>query len=211
MTEKAQARLRLATVISLESRRRAANSPMHGEKLVTGQLYAHPSKGLDQSGPGVGRNALAFLPFLDRISGPTDIGSHRRERFPTAKDIVKRAHATQYASDGLSVQEPPMIPMTTLAPVRTISPMGRGTTPVKFRAEMATRLTSARIVAKFATKKEAADALGIGLDRYEKWESGRTPVPAQYIGPICALFGVDANYLYDIEPRPAAREQKKAG
>lgn len=99
-----------------------------------------------------------------------------------------------------------MIPMTKVTPIRTISPMGRGTTPVRFRAEMAKRLMSARIVAGFTTKKAAADALGIGLDRYEKWESGRTPIPAQYVGPICSLYGIDANYLYDIEARPRARE-----
>lgn len=184
---------------------------MHGKKAVAGQLLAFPLERMNQRSPGIGRDALTLFPFLDCVYGPPNIGSHLRERFPTVKDIVKRAHATQYASDGLSVQYPPMIPMTISTRVRTISPMGRGTTPVKFRAEMAKRLTSARIVAKYETKKQAADALGIGLDRYEKWESGRTPIPAQYVGPICALFGIDANYLYNIEPRPAAREQKKAG
>lgn len=64
---------------------------------------------------------------------------------------------------------------------------------------MAKRLTSARIVAGFSTKKMAADALGITLDRYEKWENGRTPVPAQYVGPVCELFHTDANYLFGIE------------
>lgn len=65
---------------------------------------------------------------------------------------------------------------------------------------MAKRLSAARVVAGYTTKKEAADALQIGLDRYEKWESGRTPIPAQYVGPVCALFRVDANYLFGIEP-----------
>jgi hypothetical protein len=82
--------------------------------------------------------------------------------------------------------------------------MGRSTTPVKFRAEMAKRLMSARVVAGYNTKKEAADALQIGLDRYEKWESGRTPVPAQYVGPICELFRIDANYLFGVQVGAAA-------
>lgn len=61
---------------------------------------------------------------------------------------------------------------------------------------------SARIVAGYTTKKQAADKLGITLDRYEKWEAGRTPVPAQYVGPVCELFNIDANYLFDIsQPR----------
>lgn len=184
---------------------------MHREKLVACQLYAFPFERGNQSGPGIRRDALALTPFLDSVLAPANVRRHFGERLPAVKNIIKRAHARQYAPDGLSDQEPPMIPMTAAAPRPTISPMGRGTTPVKFRAEMARRLVSARIVAKYETKKQAADALGIGLDRYEKWESGRTPIPADYVGPICALFGVDANYLYNIEPRPAAREQKKAG
>lgn len=103
-----------------------------------------------------------------------------------------------------------MIPMTTPAPERTIRPMGRNVTPVKFRAEMAKRLESARRVAGFETKKQAADRLGIGLDRYEKWESGRTPVPAQYISPVCELFGVDANYLFGTEAMHVMRIQREA-
>lgn len=84
--------------------------------------------------------------------------------------------------------------------------MGRGVTPVKFRAEMARRLSSARVVAGFVTKREAADALGVRLDRYEKWETGRTPVPAQYVGPVCALFHIDANYLFGVTPAQAQRK-----
>lgn len=73
---------------------------------------------------------------------------------------------------------------------------------------MAKRLRSARVVGGYSTQKQAADALQIGLDRYEKWESGRTPIPAQYIGPICQLYGVDPNYLYGygIEPKRLAKE-----
>lgn len=85
--------------------------------------------------------------------------------------------------------------------------MGRGTTPVRFRSEMAKRLRSARVVAGYSTQKQAADALGIGLDRYEKWESGRTPVPAQYTQSICDLYGIDANYLYGIEPKRQTRRE----
>lgn len=70
---------------------------------------------------------------------------------------------------------------------------------------MAKRLMSARIMAGFETKKQAADALKIGLDRYEKWESGRTPVPAQYVGAICELFNIDANYLFGVAQPVAQR------
>lgn len=195
------------TVVSLDSRRRSsARTLMHGQEGIGGQVLAFPAKRVDQCRPRIRRNALAFLPFLNCGSSPLNIDGHRRERFPAVKNIVKRAHASQYAPDGLSDQGPTMIPMTTIAPMRTISPMGRGTTPVRFRADMAKRLSSARIVAGFQTKKQAADALGIGLDRYEKWESGRTPIPAQYVAPVCALFSIDANYLFGIEPPAAARK-----
>jgi hypothetical protein len=206
---KTHARLRLATVVSLDSRR-TPHALMHREQSIAGQLLAFPSERLNQRRPRIGRDALALPPLLDRIPGPTDIGSHRGECFPTGKDIFEGAHALEYASDGLSVQEPTMIPMTVSTHVPTISPMGRGTTPVKFRAEMAKRLTSARIVAGFTTKKQAADALGVGLDRYEKWETGRTPIPAQYVGPVCDLYAIDANYLFGI-PSKAAAAPRKAG
>jgi DNA-binding XRE family transcriptional regulator len=83
--------------------------------------------------------------------------------------------------------------------------MGRGATPVRFRSEMADRLKSARIMARYGTQLEAAQALGVQLDRYRKWESGRTPVPAQYVPTVCATFHIDANYLFDIQ-RPAAQK-----
>lgn len=79
--------------------------------------------------------------------------------------------------------------------------MGRGTTPTRFRDELATRLKAARVMAGFDTQQKAADALGIKLDRYTKWEGGRTPVPAQYVPIVCDLFHVDANYLFAIQTR----------
>lgn len=179
--------------------RRTTRTLVHREEPVACQLYAFPLKRGKQRRPGVNRNALAFAPLLDRVTGPANVGSHRRERRPPFEDIVNSAHAPECAPDELSGQEPPMIPMTRNPPNRTICPMGRSTTPVKFRAEMAKRLMSARVVAGYSTKKEAADALQIGLDRYEKWESGRTPVPAQYVGPICDLFNIDANYLFGVQ------------
>lgn len=196
---------RLAVVVSLDSRR-ATRTLMHCKEPIACQLLAFPSKRMDQRRPRVRRNATALLPLFDSIPAPADISGHRGERLPGAKHIVNRSHARDSAPDELSGQGPLMNPMTVLAPIRTMCPMGRGTTPVRFRAEMAKRLRSARVVAGYATQKQAADALRIGLDRYEKWESGRTPIPAQYIGAICGLYGVDANYLYNIESRLKARE-----
>lgn len=193
------------TVIALDSRR-TTRSLVHREKPVTCQLYAFPLKRGNNGRPSINGNALALSPLLNRISRAANIGSHRRERRPSLEHIVDRSHAPQHAPDELSGQGPPMIPMTAAASGPTIRPMGRATTPVKFRAEMAKRLTAARVVAGYSTKKEAADALQIGLDRYEKWESGRTPVPAQYVGTICELFNIDANYLFGVQSGAAVRK-----
>lgn len=204
-----RARLQLAEVISLDSRR-TTSSFVHREQLISGQLYVFPTHRLDQRLPGRRWNALTFPPFFDRVLPPPHFGGQLRESAPTVKDIVKRAHVVQHTSDRLSDQVPPMIPMTVLRSTGTISPMGRATTPVKFRAEMAKRLMSARIMAGFETKRQAADALQIGLDRYEKWESGRTPVPAQYVGAICELFSIDANYLFGVGQPLAQRKAVSA-
>lgn len=193
------------TVIALNSRR-STRPLMHREEPITCQLLTFPLERRNQGRPGIHRDPATLTPLLDSVLSPPHVRGHRRKRVPTVKNVIEGSHATQYASDGLSGQGPTMNPMTKKTPNRTIAVMGRSTTPVKFRAEMAKRLTSARVVAGYNTKKEAADALQIGLDRYEKWESGRTPVPAQYVGPICELFNIDANYLFGVQSTATGRK-----
>lgn len=193
------------TVIDLDSRR-TPRPLVHREKPVACKLYAFPLKSGDKRRPRIHRDALALPPLLHSVLAPANSCRHLRKRAPTVENVVKRSHAVQYAPDELSGQGPTMNPMTESVRNRTISPMGRSTTPVKFRAEMAKRLVAARVMAGYSTKKEAADALQIGLDRYEKWESGRTPVPAQYVGPICELFHIDANYLFGVQTSVASRK-----
>jgi len=95
-----------------------------------------------------------------------------------------------------------MNPMTAAARLPTIRPtMGRNVTPAKFTSELAQRLRAARVFAGYATQKEAARALGVGLDSYETWERGRTPIPAQHVLVVCEKFNCDANYLFGTEPR----------
>lgn len=196
----------IASVIWLNDRR-PFGTRMHGEQLGSADILAFPLERLEHRRPRRGRNASPLLPFLDGRTVLADVGGHFRDRFPRRKNIVKRAHDGEYASDELSAQGPPMIPMTLEAANRTIRPtMGRSSTPQRFRVEMAKRLEAARRVAGFATKKQAADRLGIGLDRYEKWESGRTPVPVQYIGQVCELYNVDANYLIGTTPMRPQKE-----
>lgn len=192
---------------------RAVSAPpgeVHRQQLVRAQLFSFSPKRRKQRRPVLMRNPLALSPLLDGGPIRSDISGHRCECFPAAKKLVERAHAPKVSPDELSGQGPPMIPVTAACDLRTISPMGRGVTPVKFRSEMAERLKAARIMARYETQKRAADALGVGLDRYEKWESGRTPVPAQYIGAVCELYGVDANYLFSVNPRAAAASKRTA-
>lgn len=92
-----------------------------------------------------------------------------------------------------------MIPVTLERSMRTICPMGRLSTPAAFKKQFAILLKAARISAGYQNQDEAARALGIERERYKKWESGRTPVPALYIGVVCETFGKDANYFFRIE------------
>lgn len=178
---------------------------VQGQEVVSAQLYAFAPKRIKKRRPVLMRNPLPLAPLLDRgLLNPNVVG-HLGKGSPSFEEGVKRSHVTEYAPDELSGQVPPNIPVTRSRPLRTISPMGRGVTPVKFRSEMAKRLRAARIMARYETQKEAAAALGVGLDRYEKWENGRTPVPAQFISQVCELYGVDANYLFDVDRTAAGR------
>jgi hypothetical protein len=178
---------------------------VHRQQSVGCKVLAFVFQGRKQRRPVLMRNPLALAPLLDRRSVDPHSRGHFSKRVPNIKDIVERSHMAQYAPDELSGQAPPNIPMTNRRGHRTISPMGRGVTPVKFRAEMAKRLKAARVMARYETQKQAADALGVRVDRYEKWENGRTPVPAQYIGAVCELYDIDANYLFDVETAKSAR------
>lgn len=82
--------------------------------------------------------------------------------------------------------------------------MGRGVPPTKFKSEFAERLKAARITAGYATQQEFATAMGVPIERYKKWESGRTPMPHQYIPAACELTGQDANYFFRVAAKAAA-------
>jgi len=71
------------------------------------------------------------------------------------------------------------------------------------------RLKAARIAAGYDTQKPFAAALGIELERYKKWESGRTPIQHEYLADVCELTGKDPNYFYGVQAREMA--QKRTG
>lgn len=88
----------------------------------------------------------------------TNVVGHFGDAGPAVKDVVYGLHARDNAPDELSGQARPIIPLTESTPKRTIRPMGRGTTPARFRVEMAERLKAARVVAGFETQLEAAQS-----------------------------------------------------
>jgi hypothetical protein len=146
-------------------------------------------------------NSATLLPFADSPMTLANISSHIRDGFPASENVGKGLHVPNSAGDELSRQVDSMIPVTKTRPNRTISPMGRGTTPTRFKNEFADRLRAARIAAGYQTQMEFAQALGVPIERYKKWETGRTPMPHQYIPEACELLDKDANYFFRVTPR----------
>lgn len=198
----------MGDLIPLPACRRSAGPSrrgMNSKKVVSGQLFTFPLRRLNDVIPIVGRDSFSLLPLADSPMTLTDGIGHFGKGVPDLEHIANSLHIPDNVSDNSSGQGLSIIPMTAPRQGRTIRPMGRGTTPARFRNEMAEKLKSARIVARYETQLQAAQALGVGLDRYRKWESGRTPVPAQYIPAVCDLFGIDANYLFSVQPKAARK------
>jgi len=197
-----------AHVISLDRARRL-RSPrrrVHRKKLLGGQVLSFPLHSRDHCAPGTGGDAPPLLPLADGPRALANVGGHGRNGVPATEDVSEGPHSgTNIAPDELSGQGPAIIPLTPEDAGRTMCPMGRGVTPSRIKKELADRLKAARLTAGYDTHQKAAAALGVHVDRYRKWESGRTPIPAQYVQPVCSLFGVDANYLFGVEPRVARK------
>lgn len=199
---------RIADVISLVRARRARlpRRRVHRKKLLGAQILPFPLGRRDDRAPGRLRDAIPLPPLAHSPLALTNVGGHFGNGTPAIEHVPQGPHGAEYGPDELSDQAPPIIPLTARRAERTILPMGRGTTPARFRKELAARLKSARIVAGYRTKREAAEALGIALDRYTKWENGRTPVPPQYVQIVCAVFNIDANYLFAVGARETAKK-----
>jgi DNA-binding XRE family transcriptional regulator len=180
---------------------------MHGHKLLGGKVLAFPLKHMTDAGPPVGGDALAIAPFLRAPLGNANVIGHFRDGPPAVKNVFDGFHYQEYAGDGLSRQQGKTIPLASAMRTRTICPMGRGTTPRRFKDDFADRLRSARVAAGYETQAQFALALGVTHERYKKWESGRTPIPHQYVPLACELLDKDANYLF----RVAAKVMRKAG
>lgn len=90
--------------------------------------------------------------------------------------------------------------MTAADPNRTMRPMGKATTPARFKKEFCNRLRSARILAGY-TQEEVANEFGLKPDTYSKYER-RSPMPHYLVPRACALFRVQPEDLYGMRERP---------
>lgn len=177
---------------------------MHGEKGISAQILPFRPRGSNEGRPVLIRDSATLTPLLDGLVLLPDINSQSSGIvIPPIENGFqgKGLHVPDSDGDNYSRQAVPMIPVTARKLPRTISPMGRGIAPTRFKSEFAERLKAARIAAGYTTQQEFATALGIPIERYKKWESGRTPMPHQYIPAACELTGQDANYFFKIAPR----------
>lgn len=201
-----QARLKLVTakgtlVDVLLTRRRtigrgSATGGVHSQKIVGGKLLAFKARRADNGIPRGLRDTFPLLPFLDSPLMLTDTLGHLLDRVPNLEDVGKGFHVPLIARDELSRQASTIVPVTGQPHAGTMCPMGRNKTPARMKSELAKNLKAARIAAGYKTQKDFADALGIEVERYKKWESGRTPIQHQYIPRACDLLNTDPNYLY---------------
>jgi hypothetical protein len=173
---------------------------MHGEQFVSADVLPFRSQRRNQRRPRCMRDSLALKPLLGSGFGNADVVGHLRDGRPAAEHFRDAFHnKAHYDGDGLSRQAVATIPVLDSGHHSTIRRMGRARTPIQFNKELALRLKSARIAAGYDTQPPFAKALGIEVERYKKWESGRTPFQHEFLPEICRLTGKDANFFYAVE------------
>jgi hypothetical protein len=194
----------MGRILSFSRRlRRQPARRVHRQKRVGCQVLPFRLRSTDHIRPVIAGDSSALPPLLDRLMLLPNISSEIVDGRPPGEHVfqAKGLHVPDSAGDNYSRQADSMIPVTKSSSIRTISPMGRGTTPTRFKNEFAERLKAARIAAGYQTQQEFALALGVPLERYKKWETGRTPMPHQYIPDACELLDKDANYFFKVAAR----------
>lgn len=191
------------------ARRAARRRAVHRQQLLSSEFFPPGLGGGDDRIPVILRNALALPPLLHTRVALADRLGHLANGIPQLEKLREGFHAPDCAGDYLSRQPGAINPVTKQQLKGTMCPrMGRGTTPTSVKKAIAERLRAARIAhGAYPTQAPFAKALNIEVERYKKWESGRTPIPSEFIGPICNLLGQDANYLFDVRPK----ELRKVG
>jgi hypothetical protein len=178
-------------------RKRATTCAVHHEQIVGSNILPFTRSRRNHRRPVRGWDAPALPPFADNPMTDPNVISHFRDGGPAAEHVVE-FHDVTIAGDGLSRQAVATVPVTDCTPARTIRRVGRARSPVKFNKDLAMRLKAARVGAGYDTQAPFAKALGIELERYKKWESGRTPIAHEYLAAACELTGKDANYFYGV-------------
>jgi DNA-binding XRE family transcriptional regulator len=149
---------------------------VHDEQIVCRNLVPFPARGRYDGGPVMGGDSSSLAPSLRGLLADTGLGGQLGQRTPNSKQVPEVFHNPLISGDELSRLHGAIVPVTENRAHRTISPMGRAKTPVQFNKALAARLRAARIAAGYDTQAPFAKELGIELERYKKWESGRTPI-----------------------------------
>lgn len=194
------------SVRSFARKRPATRSPrsrVHRHQVVGGQLLAFPLDRIHNGLPSIGRNALSLLPLTDDPMTFTDGLGHLGKGFPHLEHVGNGFHSADIARDSLSRQGPTSRPVTVSGIPRTISPMGKASTPTAFKKEFCQRLKAARIMAGYE-QAEFAKELGLLPNTYNKYET-RSLLPHYLIPQACEILGIDPSVLF-VGPREARRK-----
>lgn len=203
---KGQARLRpeKSNVIPFKRSRasarrlRATRGPVHGQKIVSAQLLAFPRSRSNQVRPVVLVDTPALLPLLGGPGRHANVGGHLAAGIPPAKQFIKGLrHMSVVPLDRMSSQGRTTRPVTPDDASRTMCPMGKATTPARFRREFCARLRSAREFRGFS-QEEFAKKLHVLPNTYSKYER-RSPMPHYLVPLACGFLDISPDYLYGLD------------
>ena len=200
--------LHVAPVVQLRDYCHLRPARVRVEQVISADILAFSRERGEQLRPRRAWNALAPAPFDDRPMTLFQIDSHLGDGLPAAKNVLQGdSHSAHSVRDELSRQGVATFPAREKGISRENLPMGRAKSPLRFNQDLAARLKAARIAARHESAPAFAKLLGVEYERYKKWESGRTPIPHEYIPRACELTDKDANYFYGI----GDQEARKAG
>lgn len=178
---------------------------MHGEKIVSAQLFAFSLEGCEKRRPVGVRNPLALFPLGDGPLTFANVGRHLGDGLPCSKHIAEACHMLHHGPDELSGQVRIKDPMKSMPSNRTICPMGRGRTSPKLIDDVCSRTRAARQMAGHADQAAFAKLMGIKPDTYARYEQ-RLPLPHRYFARFVELTGADLNIVLTGKPRPETRK-----
>lgn len=199
----------IASVVWLRDRRTLGGLRMHGKQLGSADVLAFSLERLHEARPRGRRDLFPLPPLGDGPVTLSNVVSHGLDGVPAVKEFVEGFHTPENSRYKLSRPQVAGFPVPSRGSGGDNSRMGRARSPVQFNKELAARTKAARIAAGYGDAKEFAEKrLGVGYERYKKWESGRTPIQHEYVPLFLELTGKDANYLFDIRVARAEQERR---